>query len=298
MKQLSPRFAPILNSSSSPFCNFPHQGPTYSNGPRTNPIPDSLLSESEKSSFLERLTKLKERRASNWSANLGRHPRWDERMADRVHENKENRRFAVFVPLIEIGGRSSLLFTQRSYHLTEHRGQVSFPGGGVDAGETLVQAALREAHEEIGLQPNDVDVWAELHPVLTRALQNTVTPVLGRILPSVELSSLTPHEAEVREVFTVALDDLTNPKNVHHTQFRHEPGHKRVGQRDHDTSEGERKRMRHGEVNGYSLPVFTAGPHKIWGLTAAILHQLLPLLVPDRYRISRVPYVRVGSTSR
>lgn len=81
---------------------------------------------------------------------------------------RSDRRYAVFVPLLAVDGRPAMLFTLRANQMNEHRGQVSFPGGAVEPGETVVGAALREMHEEIGLRPEDAQVWAELHPMLTR----------------------------------------------------------------------------------------------------------------------------------
>ncbi|KAJ1366207.1 Nudix hydrolase 3, variant 2, partial [Parelaphostrongylus tenuis] len=88
---------------------------------------------------------------------------------------------SVLIPLIDINSNSSILFTKRSIHLKSHRGEVCFPGGKMEDDETIEEAALREAHEEIGIEPSSVDVWGCLTPVFTRNLTSTVVPIVGHI---------------------------------------------------------------------------------------------------------------------
>ena len=79
----------------------------------------------------------------------------------------------------DLAHRGELLLTERAHHMRSHPGQVSFPGGSLDDGETPVQAALREAQEEIGLEPAEVEVFGELPELWLPPSNFAVTPVLG-----------------------------------------------------------------------------------------------------------------------
>ena len=87
-------------------------------------------------------------------------------------EDEETRRGAVLMLFGEgADGEADLLLTERAHHMRSHPGQVSFPGGSVDPGETAVEAALREAEEETGLDPTGVEVFAELPRAVAAAEQ-------------------------------------------------------------------------------------------------------------------------------
>ena len=111
---------------------------------------------------------------------------------------------AVLVPLVEGYQGLEVVFTVRSAQLSNHAGQISFPGGRVDAGETSLEAALREVREEIGLELSADQVLGELdqHPSPARYV---VTPYVA-IVPEKQVYTLNP--AEVAEVFHVPLKDL------------------------------------------------------------------------------------------
>ena len=79
----------------------------------------------------------------------------------------------------DLAHRGELLLTERAHHMRSHPGQVSFPGGSLDEGETPVEAALREAHEEIGLDPAEVEVFGELPELWLPPSNFAVTPILG-----------------------------------------------------------------------------------------------------------------------
>src|SRR5437764_6148577 len=87
---------------------------------------------------------------------------------------------AVLVPLYaDAGGAVHAVFTRRRHDLRRHAGEISFPGGHRDAGEELVDTALREAHEEIGLPPEAVDVVGALQPVGTFVTNYAIYPFVG-----------------------------------------------------------------------------------------------------------------------
>lgn len=116
---------------------------------------------------------------------------------------------AVLIPVVE-RPRPTVILTTRTETLRRHAGQVSFPGGRIDPDdEGPVAAALREAEEEIGLPRAAVDVIGETDRYRT-VTGFHVTPVLGVVAPDLPLS---PHDAEVADVFEVPLDFLLEPGN-------------------------------------------------------------------------------------
>ena len=102
-----------------------------------------------------------------------------------------------------------VILTVRREHMRTHAGQVAFPGGRIDPGEDAVAAALREAHEEIALDPGEVTILgtADAYCTVTNYL---VTPVVGIIPPGLPLE---PHEHEVADWFEAPLDFLVDPAN-------------------------------------------------------------------------------------
>lgn len=124
---------------------------------------------------------------------------------------------SVLIPLIVHEGEANVLLTQRTAHLQEHGGQISFPGGRVEeCDDDAVATALREAHEEIGLPPALVDVIGTMPEYLT-ATGYKVTPVIGLIEQSFS-PVLDPFE--VSDVFEVPLAFLMDPANYERRLFR------------------------------------------------------------------------------
>jgi len=117
---------------------------------------------------------------------------------------------AVLVPLASVDGEWHLLYTRRTDRVESHKGQVSFPGGACDAGETTPeQTALREAHEEVGILPQDVRVLGRLTNMIT-ITHFRVTPVVG-VVPWPYVFRV--GNDEVARVFTIPLTWLAEPRN-------------------------------------------------------------------------------------
>lgn len=106
---------------------------------------------------------------------------------------------------------AAVLLTHRSPSLRSHSGQIAFPGGHIESGETPVRAALREANEETGLHPRAVTVIEEWEPLRVRSSGNPVSPVLAYWHTPSRLGVVTPEEAD--NVFAAPLAQLLEPTN-------------------------------------------------------------------------------------
>lgn len=151
---------------------------------------------------------------------------------------------AVLVPVV-IGAIPGILLTKRNAHLNNHAGQVSFPGGRIDAGETPEAAALREAEEEVALDPRRVEVLGRMADHVT-GTGFRITPILGILPAGLELR---PAPEEVDSVFELPLDILLDPQ----------------------APQRQRRQVR-GQWREYW--VWPHPEHFIWGATAAILVHL------------------------
>ena len=116
---------------------------------------------------------------------------------------------AVLIGIVARADVPTVLFTQRHAGLAKHAGQISFPGGKLDSGETPLQAALREAEEETGLGPNFVSPLGYLDGYLT-VTGYFITPVVGLVR---EGFSLSPQAGEVDEIFEVPLGFIMDDRN-------------------------------------------------------------------------------------
>ena len=116
--------------------------------------------------------------------------------------------FAVLVAVFEERSDARVLLTRRAGHLRRNQGEVAFPGGRLEAGETPAEAALREAFEEVALDPASVELIGELTPLSTVTRPSGIQPVVGLLTGRPEVRA---NPDEVAEVFDVALSDLSNP---------------------------------------------------------------------------------------
>lgn len=123
----------------------------------------------------------------------------------------ETRGLIAAAVLIAITDRPDpgVILTLRRHDLRTHAGQIAFPGGRIDPGEDATRAAIREAHEELELDPNDVEPILELEPYVT-VTGFMVTPVLAAIPPDLPL---TPHDLEVADWFEAPLAHLLDERN-------------------------------------------------------------------------------------
>lgn len=158
---------------------------------------------------------------------------------------------AVLLPLYGWPDKPGLIFTERRADLRRHAGEISFPGGRQDDGDAdLTATALREAREEIGLEPAAVEVSGALPPASTFVTGYRIHPFVGRVANPAELD-LEPNPAEVETVLTFSLDLLRKSYEMRRLVRRGVPIH---------------------------TPTYEVEGHLIWGATARILGDLLKRL--------------------
>ena len=161
---------------------------------------------------------------------------------------------AVLVGLFESSNGVEAILTRRSQNLTNHRGEISFPGGRLDAGESVLQAALRETQEEIGLNPEDVEVVGELNSMATVVSNSHIVPIVGRYRTPPKLHAV---NSEVDRVFSVPLSELvrTDTYSQEHWIF---------------------------DDREFQINFFYLDDETIWGATARILFQVMMLAVKHK----------------
>lgn len=159
---------------------------------------------------------------------------------------------AVLAPFFERDGRTHVLVTRRSWDMRHHRGEVSFPGGGEEPDDASpVETALREAFEEVALDPARVEVVGELDHLTTVSSDRFIIPVVG-ILDGPPVG-LVPEPTEVEAIIELPVDDLLAPG-----VYREE-------------------RWGPPEID-HPVHFFEVDGDTIWGATAAMLHHFLILV--------------------
>jgi len=166
-------------------------------------------------------------------------------------EHLVKRGSAVLVPLYEHEGEVYVVLTRRSPSLRVHSGEVSFPGGGQDPGEELVDTARREALEEVALDPATVEIVGELDHLSTITSDSFIVPYVG--LLSGGRPELRPNPGEVDAVLTVALSELMLPEVYREERWSIFGDHR-------------------------SIFFFELYGDTVWGATAAMLRQFLGLV--------------------
>ena len=161
----------------------------------------------------------------------------------------QHRRACVLIPLIRTAGGWSILFTRRAENLAAHSGQIAFPGGSVEQGESLEDATLREAEEEVGIPPRHVELIGRLDDVVTHS-GFLVAPFAGVIHEPIDYVM---QESEVVEIFEVPLEALLDVRNpeVRYVPFR---------------------------SKRYPAYFYRYGEYEIWGLTGRMLKAFLDLV--------------------
>ena len=164
---------------------------------------------------------------------------------------------AVLIACFEEGGEARVVLTRRADTLPRHRGEVALPGGRLEPGESPLDAALREAHEEVGLDPASVTPAAWLRPIVTFASSSIIRPYVGTL---VERPALQAHPFEVDRVFDVAIRELLADGAFHEERWR-------------------RPSPRAAEGDGrFPISFFDVGGETVWGATARILRELCCLV--------------------
>lgn len=153
---------------------------------------------------------------------------------------------AVLIALVERDAGLSVILTRRADTLRRHTGQIALPGGRRDPGESVLQTALREAHEEIGLEPRFVSPMGLSTPYRT-GTGYLITPVVGFVRPGFSLS---PNPDEVADIFETPFGFLMDPANLE--------------EHERELPSGEKRRF-------YA---YTHEDRFIWGATAGVLRAL------------------------
>jgi mutator protein MutT len=165
---------------------------------------------------------------------------------------------AVLVALWEDERGTEVLLTKRSWEMRNHKGEISFPGGRLDPGETPVDAAIREAHEEVGLDPSSVEVVGELDHISTVVSKSFIVPIVARLDRRPDVAPMT---GEVQRVLHLPLSELYRPDTYRQEIWWRPPVE-------------------------WPIHFFELDDETIWGATGRMLVQLLSLCVGVDQRTS------------
>ena len=202
------------------------------------------------SSLTDRLTERLEQPLPGHEAHLAMAPRYPARRADLSVDERDCRTAGVLILLLPQEDDPAVVLTVRREHLPNHAGQISFPGGQREGNESLLDAALREAEEEVALPPSSVRMLGRLTPLYIPPSDFCVHPFVGRPESAPELC---PADEEVEQVLRVPLAHLLDPA-THPTETR------RLGGTD------------------VEVPYYNVAGHMVWGATAMMLAEFLAVV--------------------
>jgi len=165
---------------------------------------------------------------------------------------KAYRHAGVLVPLLEEDGVCKVLFTQRTHQVEHHKGQISFPGGGVEEKDgSLEETVLRETYEEIGLSKRDIEILGRIDDALTVASNYVIHPFVGWVA---SVDDLAINRAEVNRIITAPLALFYRGR-----------------------SETRRYPVEYEGVT-YETLAFEYGGHMIWGATARMMENFVEIM--------------------
>ena len=185
----------------------------------------------------------------------------------RVGSERKQRNAAILLPVVEVAGRDNLLFEVRSQRLEMQPGEVCFPGGRIEPGETPEEAAVREIWEELHVERQQIEI---LGPLDRRVhCTGTVYPLLGR-MDALALPNLKLNEDEVEEVFTVPLEFFLSCPGKQYTYYMSPDNLEELPSPLADY-------VRHYRQK-YVTPAWCYSGHTIWGMTARAVNKFLNFL--------------------
>lgn len=179
-------------------------------------------------------------------------------------------RYSVFAPLVEINNSTHLLFEVRSDQLRKQPGEISFPGGRIEEGESWREAAIRETREELNLDDDQIEWISDLN-LATISDSRLVYAGVGRILT--DFSNIKANEDEVYKIFTVPLSFFLNTTpDIYHVKKEIRPPH------DFPYELIPNGRSYRWSDEGYDIPFYVYDNNIIWGLTARIIIDIVSRL--------------------
>ncbi len=168
-----------------------------------------------------------------------------------IKSKEKSRKAGVLILLYPKNGELNVAFIRRTEYNGPHSGQISFPGGKTEKEDSdIIQTALRESQEEIGINPNNVKIYGQLTPLHIPISNFLVFPAIGYYQSTPEFKA---DPNEVKEIIEITLKDLLNPENCTTKEFNY------------------------GDLS-FSAPVYNPQNLTIWGATAMILSEFLEII--------------------